>query len=83
MAAQPNPFVSNGTCYSSRNETAVDMLPCGNDYFGHVGCCQHDDDCLLDSTCFNNEYGVTYVAGCTDPTYNDTTCPSKGVLSGM
>lgn len=82
MVEEPNVFVSNGTCYSGPNHAAADLLPCGNDYYGHVGCCQYKDNCLLGSACFNNEYGVTYVAGCTDPTYNDSTCPYKGILSG-
>lgn len=27
--------------------------------------------------------GVTYLAGCTDPDYEDAACPEKGDFSGM
>lgn len=71
-------FVSNGTCYLGRQDKSDPaMIPCGNDYFGHVACCQANDNCLESSVCFNGEFYVTYVAGCTDPEYQDASCPAK------
>lgn len=74
----PNIYVSNGTCYYGPNlEADPAMIPCGNDYFGHVACCQANDTCLETSACWHAEYAVTYVAGCTDPSYDAIICPDK------
>ena len=40
------------------------------------------DNCLADNACFGHHgegYGsdLTYQAGCTDPDYNDDSCPDK------
>lgn len=78
MADGPNIHVSNGTCYSGRDLKAnSSMIPCGNDYYGHIACCQESDTCLESNSCFNGEYFVTYVAGCSDPSYEDESCPDK------
>ncbi|KAK1772036.1 hypothetical protein QBC33DRAFT_173434 [Phialemonium atrogriseum] len=33
--------------------------------------------CLANKACYNGEFGVTYLAGCSDPDYNDSSCPDK------
>lgn len=78
MPDEINLFVSNGTCYSGPyREADKQMLPCGNDANDHVACCQAGDNCLKSNVCFNIAFGVTYVAGCSDVTYQHPTCPYK------
>lgn len=78
MSEEPNIWVSNGTCYAGAHLLGIRvMLPCGNDYFGHIACCQAGDYCLESSTCYNSHYRVTYIAGCTDPEYQHQSCPLK------
>lgn len=78
-----NAFVSNGTCYKGRGDSADDlMLPCGNAGLGHKTCCQAGDMCLSSHACFNGKFGVTYLAGCSDPDYEDGSCPDKGAFDG-
>lgn len=76
--SDPNIYISNGTCYlGPSHEAGGAMIPCGNDYFGHIACCQASDTCLESSACFNSEFRVTYIAGCTDRDYQDESCPAK------
>jgi len=76
-------FKSNGTCYYAKGEEAADkMIPCGNSAYGHISCCQAGDTCLSSLACFNQEFGVTYLAGCTDGNYADKSCPDKKGWSG-
>lgn len=76
-------LVSNGTCYSKAGEKLDDsFIPCGNTAFGFQTCCGAGDNCLADNACFGHHgdgYGsdLTYQAGCTDPDYNDDSCPDK------
>lgn len=77
-----NIWVSNGTCFTGAGSATDVMIPCGNAYFGHVACCQASDFCLSSSVCYNNEFGTTYVTGCTDPDYSDAVCPDKFDDSG-
>ncbi|KAK5194555.1 hypothetical protein LTR99_003056 [Exophiala xenobiotica] len=83
--SDPNAFISNGTCYTARGERLDgSFIPCGNDAFGHQACCGAGDNCLGDNACFGvhgSGYGsyLTYWAGCTDPNYEDATCPKKEV----
>ncbi|KAF1975320.1 hypothetical protein BU23DRAFT_82601 [Bimuria novae-zelandiae CBS 107.79] len=78
-----NILVSNGTCYSKAGEKLDEsFIPCGNTAFGFQTCCGAGDNCLADNACFGhhgNGYGsdLTYQAGCTDPDYNDDSCPDK------
>ncbi|KIV78822.1 hypothetical protein PV11_06432 [Exophiala sideris] len=80
-----NPYISNGTCYTAAGDKlGNDFVPCGNDAFGHQTCCGAGDNCLADNACFGvhgSGYGsyLTYWAGCTDPNYEDATCPKKEV----
>ena len=73
-----NLFISNGTCYrAAGNESDAAFAPCGNDAAGHKSCCQLGDLCLSHNACFNGQFGTTYLAGCSDPTYQDAACPDK------
>lgn len=78
MSDDINIFISNGTCYSDAHlEADGAMIPCGNDANDHIACCQAGDNCLESSVCYNPEYGVTYVSGCSDPSYEHPSCPNK------
>ncbi|RMZ78729.1 hypothetical protein DV737_g3785, partial [Chaetothyriales sp. CBS 132003] len=73
-----DPQISNGTCYYALDREAHPRyIPCGNAAFGHVPCCESADVCLSSLACYNGEHGVTYLAGCTDPTYQNKNCPDK------
>ena len=89
--SQPNIFVSNGTCYTSGGKEAdSSFIPCGNDAFGHVQCCAAGDTCLEKNACFG-AHGptggkgtlLTYLSGCSDKDYKDSSCPSKGEFPSM
>jgi len=77
--------ISNGTCYTAAGERLDDsFIPCGNTAYGFQTCCGAGDNCLADLACFGihgSGYGsfLTYFAGCTDPEYNDPSCPRKEV----
>ncbi|RYO73624.1 hypothetical protein DL766_000514 [Monosporascus sp. MC13-8B] len=83
MSDDPNIFVNNGTCYSAPGERLDgSFIPCGNDAIGHQTCCGAGDNCLSNNACFGihgEGYGsyLTYMAGCTDPDYEDQSCPDK------
>lgn len=85
MSDDPNPRVSNGTCYTaSGKKLDSSFIPCGNQAFGHQTCCGKGDNCLADGACFGvhgTGYGsmLTYWAGCSDPDYQDASCPKKVV----
>ncbi|KAL2177090.1 uncharacterized protein P884DRAFT_201350 [Thermothelomyces heterothallicus CBS 202.75] len=82
--ADPNQSISNGTCFYARGKTSnLRFIPCGNAVFGNIHCCQAGDTCLEDSACYNGRYGTTYLAGCTDPDYEDESCPDKTLWDGM
>ena len=67
----------DGTCYTSAGMKGnVDVAPC-SDTEQSVACCNLGDICLENNACFNYEYGVTYIYGCTDPSYTDPACPYK------
>ncbi|KAM0330132.1 hypothetical protein ACHAQA_004305 [Verticillium albo-atrum] len=79
--ASRDAFISNGTCFFAPGQESIDsMLPCGNDAFGRVSCCQQGDMCLTSNACYNQQFGVTYLAGCSDPTYDHRSCPDKGAF---
>ncbi|KAK8041618.1 hypothetical protein PG994_014625 [Apiospora phragmitis] len=83
--SDPNPNVSNGTCYTASGQKLdQSFIPCGNDAFGRQTCCGKGDNCLADGACFGvhgQGYGsmLTYWAGCSDPDYEDASCPKKVV----
>ncbi|KAK5327289.1 hypothetical protein LTR93_002673 [Exophiala xenobiotica] len=77
-----NPDISNGTCYyGSGNQAPSRFIPCGNSALGHKTCCESQDMCLSSRACYNAQYGVTYLAGCTDPDYENEACPDKGAYA--
>ncbi|KAL2139719.1 hypothetical protein VTI28DRAFT_4757 [Corynascus sepedonium] len=79
----PDQSISNGTCFYARGKSSNDrFIPCGNVAFGNIHCCQAGDTCLEDSACYNGRYGTTYLAGCTDIYYEDTSCPNKTSWDG-
>lgn len=81
--ARLSPYISNGTCYVAPGvESDGSFIPCGNDAFGHVNCCKAGDKCLMFNACYDAEFGLTYLLGCSDPDYADESCPDKkGVKS--
>jgi hypothetical protein len=77
-----DPTLVNGSCYSDANSKAPSrFIPCGNVALGHVPCCESGDVCLSSRACFNGQYYVTYLAGCTDESYGHENCPDKGVYT--
>ncbi|OAP54509.1 hypothetical protein AYL99_10957 [Fonsecaea erecta] len=77
--ADYNPDISNGTCYYYDGTQADSRyIPCGNVALGHKSCCESLDMCLSSHACYNGQFGVTYLAGCTDSSYDDPVCPDKG-----
>jgi hypothetical protein len=84
MAGEDDLFVSWGKCFfdSSGSEAPSRYIPCCNSNYGNCSCCESQDMCLSSNACYNGQYGVTYLAGCTDETYQDSTCPNKGEYSG-
>ncbi|ROW09065.1 hypothetical protein VMCG_03003 [Cytospora schulzeri] len=73
-----NANVANGTCYIGYQQAAgPELVPCGNAGIDNVPCCFGGDYCDSSNTCFNDDTGSTYLAGCTDPEYTDGSCPFK------
>lgn len=78
--SDPNPFISNGTCYYEvGEESPSNMLPCGNAALGHKACCQAGDMCLDYGVCFNEKLEISYMAGCSDPKYEIDDCRTIAV----
>lgn len=78
-----DPDISNGTCYYKDGlRLPSRYIPCGNKALGHKTCCESLDMCLSSRACYNGQYGVTYLAGCTDPNYQDESCPDKHPYQG-
>ncbi|KAK5047647.1 hypothetical protein LTR84_006312 [Exophiala bonariae] len=78
-----DPDISNGTCYyKDGGRLPSRYIPCGNKALGHKVCCESLDMCLSSRACYNGQYGVTYLAGCTDPDYQDESCPDKSPYQG-
>ncbi|KAI3539741.1 hypothetical protein CSPX01_08697 [Colletotrichum filicis] len=76
-----NPYISNGTCYHGPGDEVGEWFPCGNADLGYKTCCQGGDMCLSSHACYNGRFGITYLAGCSDPDYRDASCPDKGAMS--
>lgn len=51
------------------------LVPCMGS--GASACCLLGDTCLSGNTCYNAVTGDLYQYGCTDITYQDSTCPYK------
>ncbi|KIV82198.1 hypothetical protein PV11_04325 [Exophiala sideris] len=68
--------VAQNECYYAANKRAGSaIIPCGTGTYS--ACCQIGDLCLSDGACWNPTHNVTYLYGCTDPNYADSTCPWK------
>ncbi|KAH9903582.1 hypothetical protein F4778DRAFT_734733 [Xylariomycetidae sp. FL2044] len=72
-------YISNGACYYGEGSIAdTRFIPCGNAAVaGPQSCCFQGDFCLAQGTCYDNDTAVTYITGCTDPTYSAYQCPHK------
>ena len=73
------PLVSaqdNQCFYAADKRAGSIIVPCSSGP-GYASCCQLGDICLSDSACWNAQYNVTYLYGCTDSAYTDYTCPYK------
>ncbi|KAH8890576.1 hypothetical protein GQ53DRAFT_842026 [Thozetella sp. PMI_491] len=78
-----NPLISNGTCYyTAGKQMDKAFIPCGNDAVHHYTCCSLGDLCLGGNACWHWGDGedVTYLAGCSDSSYSDPSCPNKGAF---
>ena len=85
MSGSDDPYTSFGKCYfdSSGTEAPGRFIPCGNVNYGNISCCQSGNMCLDSHACYDGLTGMTYVGGCTDESYSDTSCPQKGTYGGM
>ncbi|KAI0015681.1 hypothetical protein F4780DRAFT_783948 [Xylariomycetidae sp. FL0641] len=72
-------YVSNGECfYGEGSISDPRFIPCGNAAVaGTQACCFQGDFCLAENVCYDNDTAVTYITGCTDPTYSSSKCPHK------
>jgi hypothetical protein len=72
-------YLSEGTCYFGQGAKAdPNFIPCGNaNLEGPQACCYKGDYCLSSNTCWDAETIVTYIAGCTDSTFQASTCPQR------
>ena len=69
------------TCYYESGARAASyIVPCPSTA-SPTSCCQLGDICLSDNACLSTGFNITYLYGCTDPTYQDATCPYKCNLS--
>lgn len=70
-------FAQDNQCFYAANQRAGSIIvPCSSNG-PYASCCQLGDLCLSDSACWNPQYNVTYLYGCTDASYQDFTCPYK------
>lgn len=72
-------YISQGTCYFGPGQVSDrNFIPCGNaELSGPQSCCYVGDYCLAQTACWDNTTVVTYLAGCTDPTYSSSVCTNK------
>lgn len=52
---QPDPYISNGTCYYDVDKKAADnFIPCGNvATSGILACCSYGSFCLENNACWD------------------------------
>ncbi|KAI1462604.1 hypothetical protein F4805DRAFT_3101 [Annulohypoxylon moriforme] len=81
QSSLPDISISNGTCYYDEDSKILkDYIPCGNVATGrNWTCCAAGDICLSNSACYHRHFDITYLSGCTDSSYQDSSCPYKGV----
>ena len=66
--------VTAKTCYYPDGSPDVAIKPC--DSSADVStCCRSTDSCLSNNLCFSTGLNVVYRRGCTDPTWNSSSCP--------
>ena len=64
-------------CYYAADAMAGSaFVPCGG-IDSYSACCQLGDLCLSQNSCWNPSHNVTYLYGCSDPSYTDASCPWK------
>ncbi|KAK5655111.1 hypothetical protein OQA88_6010 [Cercophora sp. LCS_1] len=67
-----------GDCYIAPGVRADEgFFSCGNSRYGYKTCCGAGDTCLKANACYNARFGLTYLLGCSDPDYRDSSCPDK------
>ncbi|KAK2604226.1 hypothetical protein N8I77_007173 [Diaporthe amygdali] len=85
MSNQADLYVSNGTCYYGGGQVSDPRyIPCGNAQLSGIQhCCFEGSYCLDSYACYDTSSGVTYLAGCTDPTFLDEQCAQKPGYKGQ
>ena len=75
---------AHAQCYYAANKLASsDYIPCGDTSNGQEqSCCHLGDNCLVDGVCFSLSTGMTYIAGCTDSSYEDERCGAQQCSKG-
>jgi hypothetical protein len=69
-------YADAGCYYAANARAASIIIPCSSAP-GFSTCCQMGDLCLSNNACWNPQYNITYLYGCTDPSFTDNTCPYK------
>jgi hypothetical protein len=62
-------------CYYPDGKVAPGLIPC-NSTAKVSHCCRDADVCLSNGLCFSTGLSSIVRRGCTDSTWNETTCPS-------
>ncbi|KAI3401517.1 hypothetical protein diail_10951 [Diaporthe ilicicola] len=85
MSNEADLYISNGTCYYGEGQISDPRyIPCGNAQLSGVQhCCFEGSYCLKSYACYDAPTGVTYLAGCTDPTFLDEQCAQKPGYKGQ
>lgn len=85
MSNETDLYISNGTCYYGGGQISDPCyIPCGNaELSGVQHCCFEGSYCLKSYACYDTQTGVTYLAGCTDPTFLDEQCAQKPGYTGQ
>jgi hypothetical protein len=62
------------SCYYAAGKLALEQyVPCASGP-ETTSCCLAGDYCLSDGACFGSGTNMTYIAGCTDSSFKDSTC---------
>lgn len=85
MSNEADLYISNGTCYYGEGQVSDPRyIACGNAQLSGVQhCCFEGSYCLSSYACYDTPTGVTYLAGCTDPTFLDEQCAQKPGYTGQ
>lgn len=71
---------SNQKCYYMANMESS-YAPCTTNTTS--SCCLPGDICLEHGACYSPSTKVTYIAGCTDPSYRDPLCGAQNCNKGI